>query len=563
MRARRNAARSLALVAALVVAAAACSSGSSGNASKAATPTTGGDVPSGGTLVMAMEQEPDCADWIGSCAGASWGTWAMNVTTMARPYSVEESGDSWDYKATSLLTGPATVATTPKQVITYNINPKAIWSDGTPITSHDFKYTWEQVATAKSIYDRTGYTQIESVDDSKPETAVVTYKEPFADWRSAFGGNYGVLPAHLLEGKDRNAEMANGYSWSAGPWKIESWQKGSQVTLVPNDKYWGTKPKLAKVVFKIIADTSAEFQAFKAGEVLGMYPQPQLDAVDQITNGLADANSEYTDQTGNSEGLWMNNGKPPFDDINFRKAIAYSIDRDAIVNRLFGKIGVKKALQTVTAPILKKYATLDAFSAYKLDLGKVDEFMKKSGWAKGSDGIWAKGGQRATFEIKSTTQNKRRELTEQILQQQFKTAGFEMTINNQKSGDLFGDILPKGDFQMGLYANVLTSFYPSNCNLFCAKNIPTQATNFSGNNWYRVNDPAIDAAFAPVETTLDSAKAAEFNKKGDKLLADNMHFLPLDPLPDILLTSKRIVGPVQDNPIMGPFWHMYGWGLKK
>ena len=87
--------------------------------------------------------------------------------------------------------------------------------------------------------------------------------------------------------------------------------------------------------------------------------------------------------------------------------------------------------------------------------------------------------------MKTTTGNKRRELTEQILQQELKEAGFTMTINNQRSGDLFGDQLPKGDFQIALYAQVLTSLYPSGCNLFCSKNIPTAANQFSGNNWTR------------------------------------------------------------------------------
>jgi len=519
------------------------------------------DAPRGGTLVIGAEQEGKCADWMGSCGGASWMFWTYGALTMPRAYSVEKAGNTFEAKPTSLLTGPATLVTSPKQVVTYNINPQAKWSDNTPITSKDFKFTWEQVAKGDKIYDRTGYDKIDSVDDSKPNVAVVTFKEPYADWRTTlFGGSFGIYPAHLV--KD-HSELTDGYNWSGGPWKLDHWTRGTEWVLVPNTNYWGEKPKLDKVVFKLITDTSAEFQAFKGGEVQAIYPQPQLDAVDQISAGLPGAKAQYTDQTGNSEAFSMNTSRPPFDDINFRTAVAYSIDRDVIVNRLFSGVGVTKAIQTPTAAILSPFASTSAFAKYKKDMGKVNEAMGKSGWTKGSDGIWEKGGAKATFSIKSTVGNKRRELTEQILQQELKTAGFNLTIDNQRAGDLFGDQLPKGDFQMALYANVLTSFYPSNCNLYCSKNIPTEANGFSGNNYTRTRVPELDSLYGKVESELNEAEAQATNKKGDDALANHVSVLPLDPLPNILLTSTKIVGPVADNPIQGPFWTMWGWGLNK
>lgn len=554
----RNGTVCLGLVLALV--AAACGSGN-GAGSQTGTTTPAGQVPTGGTLVLAAEQEGDCTDWMGSCGGTSWFFWSIGALTMPRAYSVEKQGNGWAARPTSLLTGEAELVTAPKQVVTYRISPQAKWSDGVPITSTDFKFTWQQVAQGSDIYDRTGYDKVESVDDSQPATAVVTFKEPYADWKTTlFGGNYGIYPSHLVK---EHSEIKDGYTWSGGPWKLDHWTKGVEWAIVPNPAYWGDKPKLDKVVFKLISDTSAEFQAIKAGEALGGYPQPQLDAVDQITAGIPGIKAQYTDQTGNAEALWINNAKAPFDDINVRMAIGYSIDRDAVVNRLFGKLGVTKALQTVTAPILAPYASANAFANYRKDLAKVNDLMTKAGWSKGPDGIWQKGGQPAAFEMKTTAGNKRRELTEQILQQQLKEAGFTMTINNQKAGDLFGDQLPKGDFQMALYAQVLTSFYPSNCNLFCIKNIPTADNKFSGQNWTRTSQPDIDANYGKTETELNEAAAQAANKKGDDALAAFAAIFPLDPLPNILLTSDRIVGTVADNPIQGPFWQMTGWGLKQ
>jgi peptide/nickel transport system substrate-binding protein len=557
MRQTAGRARPLVVLLVLVLTAAAC--GGDDDDTGAGTTATTASAASGGTLVLGAEQEGDCTDWVGTCGGSSWFFWSIAVHTLPRAFSVEKKGDAWAYAPTDVLAGEPSLETSPRQTVTYRINPAAKWSDGTPITSKDFAFTWDQLAHAADIYDRTGYDRIDSVDASKPDTAVVTFRDRYADWRSLFGGSFGILPAHLV--KD-HAEMADGYTWSGGPWKLDHWTKGTEWVLVPNENYWGPKPKLDKVVFKLISDTSAEFQAFKAGEVLGIYPQPQLDAVDQITAGLEGAKAQYSGETGNAEGLWINNSKPPFDDVKVRQALGYSLDRDAIVNRLFGKVGVDKALQTVTAPILKDYATLDAFSKYKKDLSKVDELMKSAGYAKGTDGIWAKGGQKASFVMKSTAGNKRRELTEQVMQQQLKDAGFEMTIQNAAAGDLFGDQLPKGDFNIGLYANVLTSFYPSNCNLFCIKNIPNEGNGFSGNNWTRTNDAELDKLYSTVDSELDADKAQQANKDGDERLAEIVGILPLDPLPNILLTSTKIVGPVSDNPVMGPFWKLHSWGIK-
>jgi peptide/nickel transport system substrate-binding protein len=487
----------------------------------------------------------------------------MAFQTLPRSFEFVADGDNWVYEPSNLLTGEPTVVESPKQVVTYKINPQAVWSDGTPITSRDFRYTWDQIKNGTDIYDRSGYVDVESVDASAPDTAVVTFAKPYAKWRAMFGGQFGILPAHLLEGKDRNALLKDGYTWSGGPWKIESWEKGVQVTLVRNDAYWGEKTKLDKVVFKFIANTSSYFQAFRAGEVLAIYPQPQIATVDAIKAGGLEATQLVQARTANFEALWMNNEKPPFDRKAVRQAVAYAIDREAIVRALFGGIDVNEPLNTLGAPILGDYFDLEAFADYRRDQKKVDELMTGEGWAKGNDGLWAKGGQKATFDIKSTVDNKRRELTEQVLQQQLREAGFDLTINNVKSGDLFGTIAPQGDFQLALYAQVNTDLDPSTCNLFCSKNIPTPANGNSGNNWTRTSLRELDAQLEIVDADLDEADRQKAGKAADKILAEEVVSLPLDPLPTIALVSKQIVGPIEDNPILSVFGNMAQWGLER
>jgi peptide/nickel transport system substrate-binding protein len=480
---------------------------------------------------------------------------------MPRTFDVVPDGEAWEYEPSILLDGEPELETDPTQVVTYRINGDAVWSDGEPITCADFAYTWDQIATGDDIYDTTGYVNIGAVECPDPKIAVVTFETPFAGWRSLFGGQYGVLPAHLLEGKDRNALMKDGYEFSGGPWLIEEWNRGTDVTLVPNDAYWGDLPKLDKVVFRFIPDTSAEFQAFKAGETDAIYPQPQLDAVEQIDAGIPGAQTYYTAVTGNLEALWMNNEVAPFDSRAVRQAFSYALDRDAIVERLFGGLGITEASQSFNAPIVGDFTDLEAFSGYTRDLDKVADLMEGDGWAKGGDGVWAKDGQRASVTFKTTAGNKRRELTQQIIQEQAKEAGFEVAIDNQEAGDLFGSQLPGGDFQLALYAQVLTSLDPSNCPLFCSENIPTADNGFSGQNWTRTNIPAVDPLLREVDTNLDDDARAAAQRQADGILAEEATSLPLDPLPNILMWSDRVVGPVGDNPIHGPFYNMHLWGL--
>jgi peptide/nickel transport system substrate-binding protein len=189
--------------------------------------------------------------------------------------------------------------------------------------------------------------------------------------------------------------------------------------------------------------------------------------------------------------------------------------------------------------------------------------MTGAGYAKGTDGLWAKGGQKLTFQITTTAGNKRRELTEQIIQQQLKEAGFEVTIANQPASDLIGDALPKGNFQVILIASVLTSLFPSTCENFCISNIPSAQNEFSGSNFWRVNNAEIDRLAQIVDSTLDEDERAEANKKTDELLAEGANVLPLDPLPHILLWSDRVVGPIGHNPIMGPFYNLHLIGIRR
>jgi peptide/nickel transport system substrate-binding protein len=551
--------RVLALTALLALPALVLAACGSSNKSSSAT-----QVPKGGTLVVGAEQGFDCADWIATCAGSAWGLWSMQQFTVPRVFDFKKVNGTWTNVPNILLTKMPTVSTVNgKQTITYNINPAAKWSDGQPITSRDFAYTWQQIVNSQGIIDTTGYSNIAGINTSDPHTAVVTFSSPFASWSQLFGSGFGVLPSHILQGKNRDALMANGYTWSGGPW-LAHWDKASgDVTLTPNPNWYGHKPNLDKVVFRVQNDTAAEFRNFKSGQLKAIYPQPEPDAVDQIKSGVSDTNAVYSAETGGLEALWTNNARFPLDSKAVRQAIGYSLDRDAIVNSLFGTLGVTKATQTLNPPIVSQFSDTTAFSGYEKNQKKVDTLMKGDGWTKNGSGYWEKGGKEADITLRTTSGDQRREDTQQIIQQQLKTAGFKITIANQKPDDLFGTSVPNGDFGMFVGSQQATSLDPGNCSNFCSSNIPTAANGYSGSNVTRTNISALDPLLQMVDTSFDNSIRAASNKQADQLEAANMVSLPLDSLPDIALWNKSVVGPIGDNPLLSMFWNLDQWGLKK
>ena len=570
MRRQRRSLQLLALILGLSMIAAACGGDDDDEAGD--TGTEEEEAPEvatqeGGELVLGAEQEPDCMAWTLSCSGASWGFWTAQVNTMPRSFDIVKQDDgTWDYEPSILLTGEPEIELEPDQVVTYSIAEEAVWSDETPITCADYVFTWDHVKNGSDIYDRTGFQDIGSVDCPDEKTAVVTFETPYAGWKQLFGGQFGILPSHLLEGQDVSAVMANGYDFSGGPWMIESWTKGTSTVLVPNENWWGDpKPTLEKVTFQLVADTAAEFEAFKAGETQAIYPQPQLDAVAEIAEGIEGTESSVNaDSTPNLEALWINNDKFPFDSQAVRQAFAYSIDRDAVVEALFGELGITEASQSFNATILGDFGDAEAFAGYELDLDQVDELMEGDGWEKGDDGIWAKDGQRAEIVFRTTEGNARRELTQDVVREQAAEAGFEITIDNLAAGDLFGQALPQGDFQLALYAQVLTSLEPSVSSLFISDNVPTAENEFSGQNWTRTNIPDADEPLAEVDSNPDEGERSDAMAEADALLAEDATSIPLDPLPNLFLWSTDIVGPVEgeDNPIFGPFSNMHEWALR-
>lgn len=543
-----SARRTSAMVLAVALLATACSSSIPEATDRSAPPTTSEPAVDGGTLVIRTQGEPGCFDWLAPCSGSP-----SPIRNLLMPQTVAFVGGK--YVPTAVLAGEPIQQAGPPQRLIYNLNPKAVWSDGVPITSSDLRYTWDQAANAPGIANRTGFEQIASVDDSDPRTAVITFKQPYAAWFNPFGTIQSIFPKHLLEGKDRTAEMRDGYSWSGGPWKLDKWVKGQEIRFVPNPTYWDKKPHLDALVYKVIPDAGSALAAFKSGQVSLLQ-----NVAPEVTLAELQALPDTTVDVALGLGLSMlnlNTQKAPLDTVAVRQALAYATDRDALVKQALANLKPDVTpVQGLATPAHGRWY-MEPFKKYGRDLGRVDQLMRGAGWARGADGIWARGDQRAQLEVVGISGNKTVELQEQVLQSQWKEAGFDVQVRNAAN---VADLTRRGNFHVSLTGAVFVSDDPSRCSLLCSRNIPTEANGFSGQNSGRMADPALDAAWDVVNNEVDETKRMNALKAANDITATLVPFLPTGPgLSVLIYNSARLGGVRNDGGPMGPFFDTTAW----
>jgi peptide/nickel transport system substrate-binding protein len=502
----------------------------------------------GGALTIAA-WEPDCADPLLPCSINSWGGAIPSMTLQTLPRVFD--GDNGLYVPNVLLAGPPLLEVGPPQRVTYHINRRAVWSDGQPITSSDFRFTWSEYLREKNISGPLGYDKVTSIDDSDPRTTVVTYGSPDADWQDLF---FGLLPKHLLEGRDRHALMKDGYRWSGGPWLIDSWTKGRSIVLVPNRRFWGQRPKLDRVVFSFVTDDVIEEQAYRSGRVDVIAPIGRSSRAD--LRALPNTNFEFSPSL-DYELLQFNIERPPLNDKAVRQALAYATDRAAIAKADFDlapDLAPIDSFSTLASPFY-----VDAFSRYQRNLQKVDQIMRADGWRRApDDGIWSREGHRAALEF-STFDGwpfGRAEIEGKLLQSEWREAGFDLTLKPMPYPAL-ADHMGRGNYSTLSFFYLNFSISPSECSIWCSENIPP-----TGDATSRLRSPTVDDLWHRVDTELDQTRRMALVTQAQRALADEVPALPLASTPNIVYWRTTVGGPIAANNPFGPFMNLNQWYCK-
>lgn len=441
------------------------------------------------------------------------------------------------------------------QTVVIKLKKEAVWSDGTPISADDYVYAWENqkgTDTTIDVASTTGYENIESVVGSDGgKTVTIVFKTAFADWKALFGN---LLPAHIMKATPGgwNTGLANPPTWSGGPWKIASYTKDQNLTLVPNEKYWGPKPNLDSIVVRFGITAPNVPQALENKEIDLAYPQPQIDLVQrvkaipgiksEINYGLS---YEHIDFNFKNELLAQ---KP------VRQAIAYGLDRDGIVERTVKQFDARgKRLDNRIWLTGQPEYEAHGKEYEKRNVAKAATVLEQAGFTKGADGIYTKGGKKLSFRISTTGGNALREQTEQLIQAQLKEVGIDITIANVPGSAVFDEI-DAGNFDIALFAWVGTPFSISS-----TKSI---FSHDGGQNYGKYPNPKIKELYDKAVATADAKEANRISQEIDTILWEDLATIPLYAKPTFLPYRDTFANITDNATTEGPLWNAQTWGRK-
>ncbi|MGH9178719.1 MAG: ABC transporter family substrate-binding protein [Acidimicrobiales bacterium] len=474
---------------------------------------------------------------------------------------------------TPLLDGPAEVVSEDPFTVEWKIAQEAVWDDGTPFTADDFEWVYlscngkidpgEPTAkdeesgediTGVDCASSSGYDLVTTFEKPDAKTVRLTFSEIYVEYEGLFGDP--IPPSHI--GKAREGGWNTGFDAdagaSAGPYKLSEFVRGDHYTLVRNDKYWGPRPKLDSIIYRVVPDPATHPDTLRNDETQVIYPQPQVDLVEQI-NSIPGVKSDI-----NFGPTWEHL------DFNFqnellaikevRQAIAWGLDRDRYVNTLMKPFS-DQATRLDNRLFMSNQPEYEAHGQEYAtrSVEKATAALEEAGFTKGSDGIYAKGGDKLSFRLRVKSPNPLREQLEQLIQADLKPVGIDIRIDNFAEPDSIGSVGSAGDFDLFIFAWVGTPFEVSGAK--------QEFESVSASNFGKYNSAEVDAAIRKAGSTLDEDERVKILNEVDELLWEDLATIPLFQKPSGMLAYSDKYANIKDNTTSeGPFWNAYEWGLK-
>ncbi len=515
--------RLAAAIAAATIAVAAC-------APSATTPPATA-APRGGTLTFAIYQEPETLNPFYATQTVST---VVSETILEGLSLTDPDGDYVPVLAKEVPTiqnGGVKVSADAKRMdVTYKLLDGVTWSDGTPFTSADVKFTWERRLKDPKVTLREGYDLIDSVDTPDLATVVLHYKEIYAPYATRFGV---ILPKHVLERFDDMSKSDFGRKpMGTGPFKIVEFVSGDHITVERNPNYRvKDKPILDRIVFKVVPSREVATAQLKAGDVDGMWDLiesqiPELEKDASIRLAIvttSDMERLVFNLARRANPADPNVAHPVLGDVNVRRALLLATPKQQLIDKLlFGKVKLPGSFVTIG------WAAPKDLRQENYDPAKAKQLLDQAGWVPGPDGIRGKGGVRAKLEINTTSGVKLREQVEQILVDEWKAIGVELTIKNMPSSVFFGSWSQngprkKGDFDVYMYTTGpgIDPHQHISQHFHC-KNIPQVSNNGAGTNYFRFCNDDLNKLVEQAGATVEQEKRRQLYRDALKIVNDNV-----------------------------------------
>ncbi len=421
--------------------------------------------------------------------------------------------------------------------VTIKLKPGLAWGDGVPVTAQDIAFTWKLGADPASGFSNPNpwnrATSVDVVDDRTAVLHLDRVRADFNQWDQ-------ILPEHV-EGPVVAKGAGPGEYITAttynrapvtpglfdGPYLITGYQSGAEIVLEPNPHWAGPRPGFKRIVLRHIENTAA-LQAnllsgdvdMVAGEGIGL----TIDQALALQKQHPDAFHYEFRPSLTYEHIDLKRENPLLADVRVRRALLLAVDRQTLVDKLFH--GTQPVAATWVNPLSPYYdATIPVV---KFDLAGARALLQQAGWTPGPDGICRNAaGARLSLEFGTTAGNRLRELQQQVLQSNWKTACVEVTLKNEPARTLFGETLKQRRYtgmEMYAWSSAVTE---SPLRTLGSSQIPTPANNWGGANFPGFSDAKMDADIAAAETELDPAKQKPIWSDMQRIYAEQLPVLPL------------------------------------
>ncbi|GAA1007048.1 ABC transporter family substrate-binding protein [Acrocarpospora pleiomorpha] len=419
-------------------------------------------------------------------------------------------------------------ATTPRQVVTYTLNPAAKWSDGKPITYADYVAQWQAlrgVNTAYRVATVTGYQDITGVAKGKNAyEVVVTFARPFGDWRSLFSPLYPASANATPEAF--NSAWTSRIPVTAGPFKFAAFDHTAKtVTIARDNAWWGDRAKLDKIIFRGL-ESDARIGAFANGEldVFDIGPSAPDYARARSTQGGVVRQAAAPD----FRHLTFNGESPMLSDVRVRQAIALSVDRRVIA---------QSDLQGLNWPatLLDNHFLMNSQEGYqpnagslgKLDPARASRLLDEAGW-KMTGATRARNGRELAirFVIPSGLQLAKSE--GELVQAMLRPLGVRVTLQTVPSGDFFTKYVIPGNYDIAPFSYVGTPFPVTSAYGTYANGVTGPGDDIVWNaNLGRSGSREIDTALRQAAAELDPVRARAHLNAADLLVWQKVNVLTL------------------------------------
>ena len=308
----------------------------------------------------------------------------------------------------------------------FKLRENVKWHDGVPFTSADVVFSYKSIMSPKvdAPHLRSYYQEILDVKAIGDYEVEFTYARPYF-LALEFCGGMPLVPKHLFEDGDFNKNPYGRKPVGTGPYKFDKWVTGSEVVIVKNDDYWGKKPDLNSIVFKIISDNTVAFQVLKRGDLDLSGLTPIQWERQSNTKVFRENFNKYKYFRPNYSFIGWNIKKPYFNDRRVRTAMTHLLNRQEILDKILLGLGA-----IVTNPFYINSPEYDkSIKPFDYNPETAKKLLDEAGWIDSNgDGIRDRDGVEFEFEFLLPSGSDTSEKIATVLKEELDSVGITMNI---------------------------------------------------------------------------------------------------------------------------------------